>query len=498
MDGVTSMQNSTRTTMAVLSLLFFAGCAVGPDFESPPAPKVAGYTQSPRPEQVDADAQHLISGQDIPGEWWQLFHSAPLNDLITEALKANPDLDAAQAALRQAQETRKADEGVFYPSIDANFSPSRQKQSNTTTSNVTSGTYVYNLFATGANVSYTPDVFGGQRRAVEALQAQEDTQKFQLEATYLTLTSNLVAGAVQEASLRGQITATESIIADLQHQLDLLNRQKALGEAAGIDVLAQETLLAQTEQTLPNLQKQLAQQHDLLTALTGHFPDQEIAQQFKLDDLQLPKDLPLTLPSKLVEQRPDIRAAEEHLHVASAEVGVAIANRLPQITLSGNIGSLATQIGQLITPGNGFWTLAGDVTQPVFEGGTLLHQERAARAAYDQAAAQYRSTVLAAFQNVADTLHALDADAKTLAAAQRSEHAAAKTLEITRKRLALGDIGHVELLTAEQSWQQAQIALVQAQSSRYTDTVALFQALGGGWWNREDIESDNKSVALAP
>lgn len=473
--------------------LLLAGCAVGPDFERPDAPKVNGYTSQALPEQTESaaatggEAQHFASGKDIPGEWWQLFHSEALNGLIEEALKNNPDLDAAQASLREARESKLAGEGAFYPSVGANASSSRQQQSNASSSNVNSGAFVYNLFTAGVDVSFVPDVFGGTRRQVEALAAQEDLQRFQLEATYLTLTSNLVAGAIQEAALRGQIDATGEIVRIEQEQLDLLHRQSDLGDAAEADVLAQEALLAQAEQTLPPLQKQLAQQRDLLTALAGHFPSEEIAQKFNLADLHLPQELPLTLPSRLVEQRPDIRVAEDELHAASAEIGVAVANRLPQITLSGNAGAMATQIGQLLTPGTGFWTLAAGVTQPIFDGGTLLHEERGARAAYDAAAAQYRSTVITAFQNVADTLHALDSDAKTLKAAVRAEHAASRSLEITRKEMELGQIGHLALLNAEQTWQQARISLVQAQATRYADTAALFQALGGGWWNRADV-----------
>jgi NodT family efflux transporter outer membrane factor (OMF) lipoprotein len=417
-----------------------------------------------------------------------------LNDLIKEALKANPDLDAAQAALRQAQQNTSAGEGAYYPQIDAGFSPSRQKQSNMAASNLSSNVYVYNLFTAGVNVSFVPDVFGGTRRQVEVLAAQESQQRFQLVATYLALTSNLVAAVIQEASLRDQIDATQDIVRAEQAQLDILHRQKDLGDADEADVLAQEALLAQAEQTLPPLQKQLAQQRDLLATLAGHFPSEDIAQKFKLHDLKLPQELPVTLPSKLVEQRPDIRVAEDQLHAASAGVGVAIANMLPQITLTGSTGSMTTQIGQLFTPGNGFWGLAAGITQPIFDGGTLLHHKYAADAAYDQAAAQYRSTVITAFQNVADTLHALDFDAKALTAAVKAEHAAAKSFEITRKELDLGQINHFALLAAEQTYQQAKINLVQAEANRYADTAALFQALGGGWWNRADQNQLSKNT----
>ena len=487
--------------LATVGLLLLASCAVGPDFERPDAPKATGYTPEALPEhteQVDTEggeAQHFAPGQDIPSEWWQLFHSEALNDLVKEALKSNPDLEAAQAALRQAKENTMSGEGAYYPSVDGNFSGSRQKQSSQSSSNVGSGAYVYNFFSAGLNVAFVPDVFGGTRRQVEALQAQENQQKFQLEATHLTLTSNLVAAAIQEASLRGQIEATEDILRVEKEQLGILQRNEELGDAAGADVLAQETLMAQAEQALPPLQKQLAQQRDLIAALAGHFPDEDLAQKFKFADLKLPQELPLTLPSKLVEQRPDIRAAEEQLHAASANVGVAIADMLPQITLSAGQGTAGTMLSQLFTPGNGFWSLGAGLTQPIFEGGALWHHKGAAEAAYDLAAAQYRSTVITAFQNVADTLHALTADAETLKAAVKAEKAAAKSLDIAHKELSLGAIGHLELLNAEQAWQQARINLVQAEANRYTDTAALFQALGGGWWNRDDVKADNSKGA---
>jgi NodT family efflux transporter outer membrane factor (OMF) lipoprotein len=493
----TSQHKKVLLSASLAALL--CSCAVGPDFTPPTAPNVTGYTPGDAAPMADndqdADAQRLIPGGDIPAEWWQLFHSEALNALVEDALKSNPDLEAAQAALRQARENTVAGEGAYYPSLDANFNPTRQKQSNITTSNINSGAYVYNLYTASVNVSYAPDVFGGTRRQVESLQALEDQQRFQLEATYLTLTSNLVAAAIQEASLRGQLAATRETIAVETKELDILRRQQELGEAAGVDVLAQESLLAQAEQTLPPLEKQLAQQRDLLAALAGRFPSDDVTAKFELADLQLPKELPLTLPSKLVEQRPDIRAAEEQLHAASAAIGVAIADMLPQISLTANTGSMALAMGQLFTPGNGFWTLAAGVTQPIFEGGTLLHHKRAADAAYDEAAAQYRSTVISAFQNVADTLHALDADAKALKAAAHAEHTASRSLDIVRKQLALGEIDRLALLTSEQSWQQAKISLVQAQANRYTDTAALFQALGGGWWNRDDVKTDNKTDA---
>jgi NodT family efflux transporter outer membrane factor (OMF) lipoprotein len=483
-----------RRALVAVGMLALAGCAVGPDFAIPAAPNVPGYTPEPLAAHTaaantrDGGAQRFEPALDLPGEWWTLFHSKPLNALVTKALAANPDLQAAQAALRVARENLYAQRGALFPTVDGNFNAIRQISPISDPSGSDPNAPAFNLFTGQLNVSYTPDVFGGTRRSLEALAAQADTQRFALEATHLTLTSNLAGAAVQEASLRGQIAATQKIITIETDVLNLLRRQRALGSVSDADVLAQEAALAQVAQTLPPLQKQLAQQRDLLAALSGGFPSDTIGARFDLAALRLPRTLPVSLPSTLVEQRPDIRAAEASLHAASAQIGVAVANRLPNITLTATKGSTALAADQLFTSGTGFWGVAGSVTQPIFHGGTLLHQERAARATYDQAAAQYRSTVITAFQNVADVLRAIQFDAVALQKAVAFERAASRSLEITRKRMELGDINYLDLLNAQQTYQQALLNLAQTKASRYADTVALFQALGGGWWNRADVE----------
>lgn len=482
-------------SIAVIATVVLAGCAVGPDFIPPPAPDVAGYTPEPLGSHTASantqggTAQRFVRDLDLPGQWWTLFHSKGLNSLIEKALAANPDLAAAQAALRVAKENVYAQVGVLFPQVDANFNAIRQQAANPDPSS-DSPSPTFNLFTGQLNVAYSPDVFGGTRRSIEALAAQADSQRFQLEATYLTLTSNLAGAAVQEASLRGQITATQQIIKIESDVLGVLRRQRELGQVAEADVVAQEAALAQVEQTLPPLQKQLALQRDLLAALTGGFPSDKISQRFELAAFRLPRNLPVSLPSKLIEQRPDIRAAEGNLQAASAQIGVAIANRLPNITLTANTGSTSLAIEQLFAPETGFWNIAGSVTQPILHGGTLLHRELAAKAAFDQAAAQYRSTVITAFQNVADALHAIQSDAVALQKAVTSEQAARRSLEITRRRLELGDITYLSLLNAQQTYQQALLNLAQTKANRYADTVALFQALGGGWWNRDDVEPE--------
>jgi NodT family efflux transporter outer membrane factor (OMF) lipoprotein len=479
--------------LAISTLLLSTGCVVGPKFKKPAAPDVSGYTPAPitttssTPNVAGAEAQHLVEGHDIPGEWWNLFHSQPLNDLIERSLKANPDLKAAQAALIVARENMLAQRGAYYPSVTGGFSATRAKSSADISPVTNTSALNYSLYTPEVSVAFVPDVFGLNRRTVESLQAQEQQARFALAATHITLSSNVAAGAIQEASLRGQVDATRELIDINTKMLQILREQYAGGYADELDVAAQESQLAQVAANLPPLLKQLAQQRDQLAALAGGFPNQDLAEKFELSSLQLPQELPLSLPSQLVEQRPDVRQAEENLHSASAQIGIAHANRLPSFALTADAGSMAVVLGHLVSGSNGFWDVAAGVTQPIFDGGTLKHRERAARAAYTQADEQYRGTVLTAFQNVADTLNALQQDADALKAAATAKDAASITLALTKKQLEAGYANYLALLSAEQAYQQALINLVQAQSNRYADTAALFQALGGGWWNRPDI-----------
>ena len=470
--------------------LLVAGCAVGPDFQRPAAPDVSAYRpagseRAPAPI-AGADAQRFVAGTDVPAQWWRLFRSPPLDALVARALAANPDLDAARAALRVAQESAAAQRGAFWPQVSASVQPMRQMIAAGLASPLNSGASLYSLHTAQVDVAYTADVFGGNRRAVESLDAQAEFQRFELEAARLTIVANVVAAAIQEASLRGQIAAAESMAKMQQEMLNIAHRQLELGAIAEAGVVAQEAALAQTRAALPPLRKQLAQTRDLLVALTGGFPDKEPAETFDLERLELPNELPLSLPSKLVERRPDVRAAEAQAHAAAAQVGVAFAARLPQFSIDAGVGSVASHLGDLFKAGGGFWSVAGAVVQPIFDGGALTHRQAAAEAAYDQALAQYRATVVAAFQNVADTLHALDQDAEELDATGAALDAATRSLAIARRQVELGDISRLALLNAEQTYQQALIGQVQTRASRYADTAALFQALGGGWWLQEN------------
>ena len=473
-------------TAALVSLALLGGCAVGPDFKRPGAPQTDAYTAAPLPAHTAAGAegaQSLAFGADIPARWWALFHSDKLDTLIGEALRASPDVTAAQAALRQAHEQRLAAQGSLFPAFDASAAATRQKISAAEFGQPQGGSSIYNLFNATASVSYTLDLWGGVRRSVEAAGAAEQYQAFQLEATYLTLAANVVTTAIQDASLSAQLAATGEIIAADRKQLETVARQLALGGVSRLDLLTQQSQLASELASLENLRKERDQNRDLLATLVGRLPSAGAGAEFSLEELTLPAALPLGVPSQLVERRPDVRAAEAQLHQASAEIGVATANLLPQLTLTGQVGSYGTRSSDLFKSGSGVWSAGGSLTQPLFHGGTLLHEKRAAVAAYDQAAAAYRQTVLTAFRNVADALYAVNADAARLEQEDVAARAAAESLELGRRRYDAGSISPLDLLVLERTYWQARIAQLQAQAARYADSAALFQALGGGWWN---------------
>ena len=480
-------------TMFAASALL-TSCAVGPNFKKPAAPPVKAYAPTPvtttssTTNVAGGEAQRFVTAQDIAGDWWTLFHSKQLNGLIERSLKANPNLKAAQAALVVARENVLAQRGAYYPTASASFSGSRQHTAEIIAPVPNQNEWSFDLYTPEITVSYVPDVFGLTRRTVESLKAQEEQARFALVASDIALSANVVAAAIQEASLREQIDATHHVIDLNTDMLRILKTQFTNGYADRLDVAAQESQLAQIVATLPPLLKQLAQQRDLLAALSGGYPSEGPAEKFELlSTLQLPQELPLSLPSKLVEQRPDVRLAEANWHAASAQVGIAVANRLPNFMLSADAGSMALEFGRIFSSGTGFWSLAGSVTQPIFQGGALLHRQRAAQAACVEAQEQYRAAVLTAFQNVADTLAALEQDAEGLNAASAARDAAKITLDLTKQQYQSGYAGYLALLSAEQAYNQAVINFVLIQANRYADTAALFQALGGGWWNRAEL-----------
>lgn len=486
-----------RTASAALTALaasaLTAGCTVGPNFKPPAAPPSTRFTEAVLPLRTTSAAtpgglsQRLNEGRDIPGEWWALFHSPQVSALVRQALQANPDVAAAQATLREARENARAEQGALFPQVSAGASAERQRAS-LAGFGFGSGSTTYSVLSGSLNVSYTLDAFGGIRRQVEQLDAQADYQRFELEATDLTLAANVINAAINEASLRAQVGTTRDIIKTDTEALNLIRRRFELGGVSQVDVLQQEALLDTQVATLPGLQKQLQQQRNQLSVYLGGHPDLYATPALDLDRLDLPEDLPVSLPSKLVEQRPDIRAYGALLHAATAGVGIATANMLPQISLSGSYGREGSTSSAVFTPAGIVWTVAGSITQPIFEGGTLRARRRAAVAALDVAAAQYSSTVNTAFQNVANALVAIERDAESLRAALNAEKTAAASLAVARSQFAAGGGTYLNVLAAEQTDFSSRLNLVTARATRFTDTVALFQALGGGWWNRVDVD----------
>jgi len=475
--------------------ILLAGCAAGPDFIAPSAPDAASYSGDALPEATPDGQQTLVVGKDIPSAWWELFHSEAVNKLVEKAVQSNPDIAAAKASLKAAEENLYISETAFVPTVKGTATSLRQQTSSASSGGMAPG-MTYSLHNASVGVSYYLDVWGGVRRDVEMKQAKADLARYELEAAHLALTSNVVTAAVREASLREQIAATKEIISDQKKILEIFDAKFQAGAVAKSDVLAQKAALAEATAMLPPLEKQLAATRHALAAMLGQMPSEKL-EELRLDKIELPKEIPLSLPSKLVEQRPDVKAAESNMHAASAAIGVVQAARLPSIILSADIGSVANAISKLFTPGGGFWSLGGAASQTLFDAGALAAQEDAARDAFDAAAAQYRKAVLAAFQNVADALHALQSDVETLTAKAESASAAKEAFDLAQARFDAGATGGFELLEASKAKRQADAALVQARAARYADTAALLAALGGGWWNRDvksqPVLSENKS-----
>ncbi|MFZ1108299.1 MAG: efflux transporter outer membrane subunit [Rhodomicrobium sp.] len=482
--------------LGLAALIGLQSC-VGPDFKIPESPDIGSFTPSQLPAQNSAGGktQHLDVGRELPAEWWTLFRSSELTGLMRRALRDNPTFDAAQAAMRAAQANVYAEVGQLFPLATGNYQATGGKVATSPSGGGVAAPVVsasggnpvyYSLHTAQLTVSYVPDIWGGTRRQIENLEALKENQRFMNEATFLTLTSNIALGAIQEASLREQITVTNRLIAISRDILEKVRLQKELGQLTELDVAGQEALVAQTEATLPPLRKALAQQRDALIVLSGHLPGEGLQEKFEFSSLKLPPHLPVSLPSELVAQRPDVRAAEENFHAACALIGVAIANRLPQFSLNGDIGRSGPLFQNLFSanPAFYFYTGVANATQVIFDGFTLQQRQRAAEAGFDQAAAQYRLAVLTAFQNVADSLYAIRHDTVGLQKAILAEAAAEKTLKLTRIQLNEGQIAFQQVLNAQTVYLQASLIVIQAQANRFSDTVALFQALGGGWWNR--------------
>ena len=493
----------TPTRLGPLALaLLISGCAVGPDFKSPSAPlnsDPSSYTQEKLPNQLDpgvasSKKQVFVPGGQISAQWWEVFHNEALNQLIVKSLKNNPSLKAAQSSLKSAAEIYNYQfGGLMVPSVSAGINDQRERLNQTQALQAGAASQqgaVLGLLNASVNVSYTFDVFGANRRQLESQKAAIEYQAYQLEAAYLTLTANVVTTAIREASLREQLKATQDLLKAQNTQLQVVQKQFEVGAISRTPLLQQINIVAQTKASIPALEKSLSQTRHQLSVYAGLLPSQSVDVQFDLDSLDLPSELPISLPSELVRQRPDIRASEALLHQASAQVGVATANQYPQFTISGNYGSSAIKQGDLFTAPAAFWNFTSGITAPIFNGGALSAKVRASKANYLQASEEYRATVLNAFQNVADTLRALDADTQTLNAQAQVESISKEALELSTKQYQLGATSYLVLLDAQRTYQQALVNLIAAKATRYADTAALFQALGGGWWNKPNSQLD--------
>lgn len=477
-------------------LISLAGCAVGPDFVRPKPPADDRYTQGADPtETISADGrtQHFAKGATVPGDWWRLFDSPKLDTVMNEAIAGNPTLQAAQASLRQSQEYLRAGYGVFYPQLDASFVATRQKFSPARFGS-RSPSSIFNLFTLSATVSYALDVFGGERRAVEGLQAQVDVQRAMVSGTYLTLSGNIVNTVIARAAYREQIKSTERIIVLQKEQVGIAEAQARAGTVPYANVLSLQSQLASFEALLPPLKQKVSQTEHLFATLVGRAPAEWIPPQVDLSELSLPDELPVTLPSKLVRQRPDILAAEAELHIASTEIGVATATLFPSFTLNGSYGQNNTSMNRLLKSSSNIWSLGADVTAPLFRGGTLWFRRKAALEGYQQSLATYRQTVLGAFAQVADTLRALEHDAEALHAQSQALETAEEALRLIQANYQAGIVNYLQILIANVQYEQARIGYLQAQAQRLQDTVALFVALGGGWQGADEDKTENASI----
>jgi NodT family efflux transporter outer membrane factor (OMF) lipoprotein len=474
--------------LCISALCCLIGCAVGPDFVRPKAPAVDRYTSGPQPAattSADGQVQRFEEGAKIASDWWRLFKSAKLDTAIKEAIANNQNLKAAQASLRQSQEDLRAGYGIFYPQIDARFDATRQKFSQSRFGG-TSASTIFNLYTLTSTVSYALDIFGGERRQVESLKAQVDFQHYIVLGTYLTLTGNFVNTIISRAAYVAEIKAAEQIISLEKEQVRLTEIQAQAGTVPYSNVLSIQSQLAATEATLPLLRQKMTQSEHLLAILAGRLPAESTLPQVDLADLTLPVDLPLSLPSDLVQQRPDILAAEAQLHGASADIGVATAALFPSFTLNEAYGWESTHIKDLFKKTSSIWNLGADIAAPLFHGGTLTARRRAAIEGYNQSLANYRQTVLSSFAQVADNLRALEHDAEALRAQSEALIAADEALHLIRTNYEAGIANYLQVLIADSQFHQAKIAYLGALAQRFQDTVALFVALGGGWWDAKE------------
>jgi len=461
---------------------FIGGCAVGPDFHSPEPLKPEHYSNELRDSDLDAaERPKLVARESIPQQWWQMYESEGLSQLVKRGLSNSPTLAAAKARLKSAQETLDADTSfTLFPKVGASLNSSRRKISGATFGNA-GNPRIFAVHNASVDVSYTVDAFGGGQRYLELGKAKVEFEALQLEASRQSLIANIVTAAIAEASLREQIEATKAMISDETSLLNLSEKKFEIGVIAKADLLAQRTSLAQTRTLLPALQKALAQMRHQLAMLTGVLPDNTDLPKIEMAKLVLPAEIPITLPSTLTQRRPDVRAAEASLHQANAQVGVATSNLYPKLALSASYGTEVIKIADLFNAGSAIWGMAAGLTQPIFRAGELRARKRVAMANFDQAAALYRQSVLSAFVDVADAMLAIEMDGRQLVLQQQAGALAVETLGIVREQHKQGVVSYLGLLDAQKRYQQTRINLIKARAAMLNDSAALIFSLGGDW-----------------
>jgi NodT family efflux transporter outer membrane factor (OMF) lipoprotein len=474
----------SRRAVVLAASLLAAGCTVGPDFHRPAAPTDVRYTQEPVSATAVADgkSQRFVEGGGVAADWWRMLRCPAMDAMITHAIEVNPTLEGARATLRRNQDSLRAGYGVFFPQLDAHAGASRQLY-NPSANGLPFPSNTFNLFSLSGTVSYAVDIWGGERRQVEQLRAAVDAQWYALAAADVMIASNVADAVIAQAAYRAEVDATEATLVVLREQERITRAQAEAGTVPYSNVLSVQSQLASTEAIIPALEDKADQASHLLAALLGTTSASWQPPRVALEDLQLPEDLPLTVPSQLVRQRPDILVSEAQLHAANAGIGIATAAMLPNLTLSASYGFGNTSPGNLLDASSTLWSLGAGLTQPVFHGGTLYYQRKAAVEARNAAAAQYQQTVLAAFEQVADTLRGLEHDAEVLAAQRVAVETAEKAVRLLEANYQAGIATYLQVLAADSQYLQARIAYVEAVAQRLQDTVALYVALGGGWWN---------------
>ena len=474
-----------RYLLIVFCAILFTGCTVGPNFKRPDPPEVSGYTLTPLDANLVSspttlgEAQSIINGKTLMKNWWEALGNQELSRLIQDGLEHNPTLAAAEATLLQAQELYAAQAGsTLYPQLSGSLGAQRQRF-NPGALGQAGEAREFSLYNASVDIRYTFDLAGGNRRALESLSAQSDYRQIELEGARLTLAANIVTTAVTQASLERQFDITNNILKLQEKQLELTRERIRLGNGEPADESALQTEVERTRAKLPLLRDQIQQNEHLLAVLVGDAPGQGHLPKFCLEDFRLPSTLPLLIPSELVRSRPDILAAEALLHAANAEYGVAIAKMYPQLNLSADLGSQALTTGALFGPGSAVWSLVGQLTQPLFNQG-LPAEKRAALAAFHAAAANYQSVVLEALRNVADVLRALENDSERLKALAAADLASQRSLESSQRRYKLGAASFYDLIVAQQQRLQTELDLTEGQAKRLVNTVAFYQAMGGG------------------